>query len=70
MNFNGESVDNNAELDSKTQNIDLATTVALTTNFLGVLEVNGVPVSGGSIPQPYPGTFEASASNIGIPKPS
>ena len=34
MNFNGESVDNNAELDSKTQNIDLATTVALTTNFL------------------------------------
>jgi len=60
MNFNGETVDNNAELDSKTQNIDLATTVALTTNFLGVLEVNGVPVSGGSIPQPYPGTFEAS----------
>ena len=62
MNFNGESVDNNAELDSKTQNIDLATTVALTTNFLGVLEVNGVPVSGGSIPQPYPGNFDVIGS--------
>lgn len=62
MNFNGESVDNNAELDSKTQNIDLATTVALTTNFLGVLEVNGVPVSGGSIPQPYPGNFDVTGN--------
>jgi hypothetical protein len=62
MNFNGESVDNNAELDSKTQNIDLASTVPLNTNFLGVLEINGVPVEAGSTPQPWPGDFDVVGS--------
>jgi len=35
------------DLEDKTQNIDLATTSSGNTNFLGVLEVNGVPVGGG-----------------------
>ena len=59
MDINGETYFTN--LENKTQNIDLQTTVAGTTNFNGALEINGVPVeAGGSIPQPYPGTFEAS----------
>ena len=53
------TVNINQDLGQKTQNIDLATTNNGNTNCIGVLEVNGIPISGGSIPQPYPGTFEA-----------
>jgi hypothetical protein len=49
-------------IENKVQNIDEKTTNAGTTNFLGVLELNGVPISDGSIPQPYPGNFDVIGS--------
>ena len=60
MNINGEN--EIYALENKTQNIDELTTESGTTNFLGVIEVNGVPISGGSIPQPYPGNFNVLGS--------
>ena len=58
MNFNGNQPGNTAELETKTQNIDLETTIDGTTNVLGVLEINGIPVEAGSTPQPWPGDFD------------
>ncbi len=60
MNINGESYE--GKLENKTQNIDLQTTVAGTTNFNGNLEVNGLPVDTGGVPQPYPGNFDVTCS--------
>lgn len=45
-NINGTTPLDFDELFDKTQNIDVATTVPGNTNVLGVLEVNGVPVTG------------------------
>ena len=56
MNINGETIASLQE--SKTQNIDLATTIPLVTNFNGAVEINGVPVAAGSTPQPWPGDFD------------
>lgn len=49
-------------IENKVQNIDEKTTNAGTTNFLGVLELNGVPVETGSTPQPWPGDFDVVGS--------
>lgn len=57
MDINGNQPGNNAALESKTQNIDLATTIEGTTNVLGTLEINGIPVEAGT-PQPWPGDFD------------
>ena len=64
MNFNGgQSAQSGSVIDptieSRIQNIDTVTTISGSTNFLGVLNLNGIPISGGSIPQPYVGNFEA-----------
>jgi hypothetical protein len=56
MNINGETIASLQE--SKTQNIDLATTIPLVTNFNGAVEINGIPVEAGSTPQPWPGDFD------------
>lgn len=49
-NINGTTPLDFDELLDKTQNIDEVTTVAGNTNFIGVLEVNGVPIVAGSGP--------------------
>jgi hypothetical protein len=51
-NINGTTFIDIANIELKTQNIDLATTSSGNTNFLGVLEVNGVPVAAGGITNP------------------
>ena len=63
MNFNGSQAAisggvSDPTIETRIQNIDTITTVAGSTNFLGVLNLNGIPV-GGTIPQPYVGNFEA-----------
>jgi hypothetical protein len=62
MDINGNTPGNNAALESKTQNIDLATTIEGTTNVLGTLEINGIPVEAGSTPQPWPGDFDVGGN--------
>ena len=64
MNFNGSQAAISGSvidptIETRIQNIDTITTVAGITNFLGVLNLNGAPISGGSVPQPYIGNFEA-----------
>jgi hypothetical protein len=63
MNFNGGQSNQSGSvidptIETRIQNIDTITTVAGSTNFLGVLNLNGAPIPV-SVPQPYVGPFEA-----------